>query len=344
MPNLGFGMPAVKTKTELKNLLRYATIGTSRITEEFIQGASLVEGMELAAVYSRSAETGKAFAKRFGAPEVFTDIDCLAQSDIDAVYIASPNSLHFLQSRLFLKNNKNVICEKPATVTTAEMEELFALAEDRGLIYMEAMMSMHSPGKKIMEEALKKIGKITSAHFDFSQLSSRYEALKNGALPNIFNPVLAGGCLMDLGCYCVYPAVYFFGEPLKISASAGLLQNGADAYGAAVLDYADKQITLTYSKVGQSRACSQIMGDEGTVTVQSVSQLINIDIINNYNKSEELMGFMPKPVVMSFEAGDFFRYVTDIEPNRADYENARNTALRVNRVMCRIRELASIRF
>ncbi len=324
-------------------MLRYATIGTSQITEEFIEGANIAGGMELAAVFSRSAEKGEIFAKRFGKPEIFTDMERLARSDIDAVYIASPNSLHFSQSRLFLKNNKNVICEKPATVAPAEMEELRLLADERGLVYMEAMMSMHTPAKKILENALKKIGKITSAHFDFSQLSSRYGMLKKGKLPNIFNPVMAGGCLMDLGCYCVYPAVYFFGEPSGISASAGFIQGGADAYGAAVFDYPDKQITLTYSKVAQSRIGSQIMGDEGTIVIKSLSQLNNIDIYYNNNTNNELAGYMPKQVVMSFEACDFRNYITSFEENRADYEKASETAMLVGGVLGRIRELASIK-
>lgn len=319
-------------------MLKYATIGTSQITGEFIEGANIAGGMELAAVFSRSLEKGESFAKRFGAPEIFTDLERLARSDIDAVYIASPNSLHFSQSLLFLKNNKNVICEKPATVTPAEMEELQSLADERGLVYMEAMMSMHTPAKNILGDALKKIGKITSAHFDFSQLSSRYAALKKGELPNIFNPEMAGGCLMDLGCYCVYPAVYFFGEPSRISASAGYMLSGADAYGAAVLDYPDKQITLTYSKVGQSRAGSQIMGDEGTITIESISQLNNIVIYYN-NIREELAGTLPKPVVMSYEARDFVNYITHFEENRADYKKASETALRVNGVLGRIKEL-----
>jgi len=326
-------------------LLKYAVVGTSWITEEFILGANLVEGMALDAVYSRSGEKGEIFAKRVGAPKVFTDLNELAGSDIDAVYIASPNSLHFEQSRLFLENNKNVLCEKPVTVTPAELAGLQTLAKKRDLVYMEAMMFMHSPAKKILADALKKIGNISCAHFDFSQLSSRYAALKNGELPNIFNPEMAGGCLMDLGCYCVYPAIYFFGEPLKISASAGFLEGGADGCGAAVFDYADKQVTLTYSKTGQDRAGSQIMGDKGTVVIGSISKLNDIVLYNIIdNKEERLAGDIPKYKIMGYEAQAFYNFVTDFEANRADYEKASETAFRVSSVLSRIRELASIKF
>ncbi|MEI6578532.1 MAG: Gfo/Idh/MocA family oxidoreductase [Eubacteriales bacterium] len=325
-------------------MLKYAVVGTSWITEEFILGANLVEGMALAAVYSRSAEKGENFAKRVGAPKVYTDLFALACSDIDAVYIASPNNLHFEQSKLFLKNNKNVICEKPITVTPAELEELQALAKNRGLVYMEAIMFMHSPAKKILQETLKKIGKISSAHFDFSQLSSRYALLKNGEHPNIFNPKMAGGCLMDLGCYCVYPAIYFFGEPLKISASAGFLLSGADGCGSAIFEYSDKQVTLTYSKTAQDRAGSQVMGDEGTVVIESISKLTDILLYNNTdNKKDQLVGNTPKYIIMGYEAQAFYNFVTAFKENQTDYAKASETALMVSRALSKIRELSAIK-
>ena len=75
---------------------------------------------------------------------------------------------------------------------------------------------MHSPLKNKVKNALEKIGNITSAHFDFSQLSSKYKALVNGENPNIFNPEMKTGCLRDLGIYCFYPAVDFFGLILLV--------------------------------------------------------------------------------------------------------------------------------
>ena len=72
---------------------------------------------------------------------------------------------------------------------------------------------MHSPARQILKDAVASIGNIRSASFDFSQLSSKYKALVNGELPNIFNPEMKTGALNDLGVYCVYPAVDLFGVP-----------------------------------------------------------------------------------------------------------------------------------
>lgn len=325
-------------------MIKYAVIGTSWITEEFIAGANLVEGLTLAAVYSRSAQKGESFASRFGAQCVYTDLEKLASSDIDAVYIASPNNLHFEQSKLFLLNDKNVICEKPVTVTPEQLIELQSLAKTRGLVYMEAIMFMHTPTKNILKDALQKVGKISGVRFDFSQLSSRYELYKYGKNPNIFNPKMAGGALMDLGCYCIYPAVYFFGKPKNIFASATFLSNGVDGSGAAILEYPDMQAVLTYSKIGQDKTGSQIIGDQGTITIASISQLTDLCLVDNSDGSNvSLAGDTPKSVIMGYEAQAFKNFITEPQLYATEYEKAQETALEVSRVIAKIRRLTSVR-
>lgn len=112
-------------------------------------------------------------------------------------------------------------------------------------------MYMHNPVRELLHETVGRLGKVTSAHFDFSQLSSKYPAYKRGELPNIFNPALATGGLMDLGIYCVYPAVDLFGIPDDIAAKATFLSSGADGAGSVIFNYADKVVTFTYSKLAQ---------------------------------------------------------------------------------------------
>ena len=92
-------------------MIRFATVGTSLITEKCLKALKLSGRFEHAAVYSRKYETGAAFAEKVGCATVFTNMEELAKSDrIDAVYIATPNVFHFEQSRLFLENGKHVIC------------------------------------------------------------------------------------------------------------------------------------------------------------------------------------------------------------------------------------------
>lgn len=315
-------------------MIKYGVIGSGWIAEEFVKGANLVDGLVFSAMYSRKFEKGKAFAEKFADVPVYTDINDFAKSDIDAVYIASPNSLHYSQSKLMLENGKHVLCEKPITVLPEEFIELSKLAESKGLVYTEAIMMLHLPQRKIIKEKLKSLGKISTAHFDFSQLSSKYSALIRGENPNVFNPEMKTGCLRDLGIYCFYPALDFFGKPEKIISSAGFLSTGADGYGSAILDYADKQVTLTYSKIGQDFSGSQIIGDKGTMTIGSVSKLTDIVIHYNDGATEKVYSDVEKHILMSAEAKDFSDYIlgkkTEAEINSIILSvlNAMNTVIK----------------
>ncbi len=325
--------------------MNYAIIGTGWIAKAFADGARIAGGFTPYAVYSRTQEKGENFAREIGAEKVFTDLEKMAECDeIEAVYIASPNALHYAQSKLFLEHGKHVICEKPVTVEPEEFEELFSLAKEKNLVYIEAIMMMHFSNRILLKNAIKRIGKVTTAHIDFSQLSSKYPALKRGELPNIFNPELATGCLMDLGVYNVYFALYYFGKPDKITATSHFLETGADGAGTAVFHYPDKQITLTYSKVGQSRTGSQIYGDEGTIVVESISKLVNIKLISNDGTEELIAGDTEKEEVMSGEAADFLKYISDYEGNKKEYFYCGKTALEVSRIMKEIRTQTGIKF
>ena len=322
--------------------MRYGVIGTGWIAKSFIDGARMLCGSDFTAVYSRTEESSGKFAAENGIKKVYTDIDEFAKGDFDAVYIASPNRLHYEQTKLMLQNGKHVICEKPITVEPAELEELQALAKEKGLIYIEAIMYMFNPARNLLKDAVQKIGRITSVHFDFSQLSSKYPAYLEGKLPNIFNPALATGCLMDLGIYCVYPALDLFGMPEKITACAHFMESGADGSGNAGLLYNDKLVNFTYSKLGQDRLGSQIFGDEGTITIESISKLINIKLIDNKGNVTEIIGDVPKERIMGYEAEAFEKFIAN--PTDPYYETVKERALQASRVIKEIRNISGIKF
>ncbi len=289
--------------------MRFATVGTSFITEQFVAGAKFSGVWEHAAVYSRSRETGLAFCEKTGCTgEVYTALDDLAKSDIDAVYIASPNVCHYEQSKLFLEHGKHVLCEKPITVTAEQYRELRDLAAKNGLIYMEAIMSRHTANRATLHDAVARIGNISTARLDFCQLSSRYAAYRRGENPNIFNPALCGGALKDLGIYCVWAAVDLFGRPERITATASFGENGIDLAGCAVFTYPAFSAVLTYAKNGQSRIGSEIVGDNGTVSMRLISMYADV---TEHAVSGETV-FHPsadKVTVMSEEARQFAAFI-----------------------------------
>ena len=317
-------------------MIKYSVIGTSWITKSFIDGANLIDELVLDGVCSRSYEKGEKFRSETDGKRVFTSVEELCESDTDLVYVASPNSCHYEQCKMLLENNKHIICEKPITITARECEELTSLAREKGLVYFEAIMYMHSPSRKVLKKAVESIGEIRSANIDFSQLSSKYPALKRGELPNIFNPEMKTGALNDLGIYCVYPVVDLFGEPQRIIPYQQFLETGADGCGSAVFVYSDKTVTITYSKVGQSRGVSQIMGDLGTVAIGSISQTDNIYFYDNSGEKTELVPDIDKKYHMSNEARSAVEFIRN--PNSPKLKECQDMNIKVLRCMEKMRD------
>ena len=317
--------------------IKYSVIGTSWITSSFIEGANTVEGLQLDGVYSRSEEKGKAFSEKVGAQRVFKSIEEVADSDTDFVYVASPNSCHYEQCKFLLENKKSVICEKPIAITSGEFSKLFFLAEENNVRYFEAIMYMHTHNRYVLKQMLQQIGNISSAYFDYSQLSSKYEALLSGQLPNIFNPKMKTGALNDLGIYCVYPVIDLFGEPKGVIAGQHFLFTGADGAGSAILKYDDKIVTVTYSKTAESRSKSQILGDKGTITIGSVSQLRGINCYDNKGDIIESIEGDSKQDLMANEARSMYNFLTDFEHNKGLYYECAATSQKVLACMEKMR-------
>ena len=196
-------------------------------------------------------------------------------------------------------------------------------------------MYMHSPARETLKKAVKAIGEIRRANIDFSQLSSKYPALKRGELPNIFNPEMKTGALNDLGIYCVNPVVDLFGEPKSIIPYQQFLHTGADGCGSAVFVYEDKTVTITYSKVGQSRGVSQIMGALGTIAIGSISQTDNIYMYDNKGEKTELVPDIDKKYHMGNEAKSALEFIKN--PSGEKLRECQDMNIRVLRCMEKMR-------
>ncbi len=326
-------------------MLHFGVIGTGWITRSMIDGARRYpELLRLEAVCSRTPERGQAFAAEVGAPTVFTDLAAMAASPaIDFVYIASPNRCHAEQCRLFLEAGKHVLCEKPLSAEPEQVATLQALARQKGLLFREAIMLLYQPQLALLQEAVAACGTVTAAHFQFCQFSSKYETYRRGETPNIFNPAMHTGALMDLGVYCVYPALLLFGEPTRIEAEAGFLRTGADGWGSALFHYThpERLVTLTYNKTAQGSAPSEILGTEGSVTVGSISKLEDIRLHRRSEPEKLLHTTEEKAVLMGREIAAFARAIQQGEAQTGEPERL---ALAVCRCMKAIRHRAGIRF
>lgn len=286
-------------------MIRFGMIGTNFITERFIDAARQTDGLELAAVYSRTQERAEEFADRYGIGLTFTDLDEMAASDrIDAVYIASPNSLHAEQSVLFLRSGKHVLCEKPIASNASEVREMFAAAEESGAVLMEAVKTTLLPAFLLMRENLHKIGPIRRYFANYGQYSSRYDAYKEGTVLNAFRPEFSNGALMDLGLYCIYPMALLFGKPEEIKASAFMLESGVDGEGTVIARYPHMEAVASFSKITDSYVPSEIQGELGSILIDKISEPRSVQIRYRDGSIEDLSEPAGKPA-MSYELQEF---------------------------------------
>ncbi|MCI5801892.1 MAG: Gfo/Idh/MocA family oxidoreductase [Oscillospiraceae bacterium] len=327
-------------------MIEYGVVGTSWITEHFIEGARQTGKLHCGAVYSRSLGRAEEFAAA-QAPqaELFDDLDAMAASErIQAVYVASPNSLHYEQSALFLRAGKHVICEKPLTTSEEKARELYALAKEKGVVFLEAITTMHMPEMKRLEEGIARLGKVSYIKLFYEHVSSKYNALAAGSLPNIFNPAFATGAIMDMGVYCVYPILHLFGEPDRVLAASAVTQSGVDGVTAAVFSYPDKLAVASASKIGTNRCWSEVQGDKGTLVFEDMSVFSNMKIIWRDGSEETLTGNTPHPRAMSFEADSFAEFILHPEKNRERYEYLAELSCRVCGMLLRVRQAAGVHF
>ncbi len=326
-------------------MLRFGTVGSGWIADEYIQGAKDSGLWELTASIPGRSSGPRNTLPDTAPPYTFTSLEEMASSDVlDAVYIASPNALHYEQSKLFLQHGKHVICEKPLCAQADKVRELQAIAQEHGVVFLEAIMFLHLPQRKLLEDTLAKLGKLSMVKLDFCQRSSKLDGYLNGQLPNIFNPAMEAGALMDLGVYCVYPALTLFGKPDSFTIDPQMLDSGVDGAGIMTLRYPDKLVTLTYSKLGQAGANSDFQGTEGTLSVESISRIAGLSLWRKDGTVEQLYGNDEKYKLMGWEAKDFYRYITQPEASAQEYQRCSQLSLAVSTLMEQARKQAGIAF
>ncbi|EKA4469162.1 Gfo/Idh/MocA family oxidoreductase [Vibrio parahaemolyticus] len=270
-------------------MFKLAVIGTNWISQQFVEAAIQTKQFCLKAVYSRDIEKARLFGTPYDADTYYDSLEALGQdADIDAVYIASPNSLHAPQAIQMLKAGKHVICEKPMASNYALAQQMFDCAEENNVVLFEAFMSPYTPNFQVLKESLPSIAPLRHATISYCQYSSRYQKYLNGENPNTFNPAFSNGSIMDIGYYCVGSAIELFGEPNSVQASAHVLPSGVDGCGSVTLAYDGFNVNLLYSKVSDSVIPSEFQGEQGSVLVDMIATGRGVERILRGEEKEPL--------------------------------------------------------
>lgn len=298
-----------KTEREKEEVMvRFGIIGTGKIADKFYQANRFGREFELTAVYSRSMDKAKEFGFRKGNLKYFDNLEAFAESDaFDAVYIASPNCCHHDQAIAMMRAGKHVLCEKPMASNYAEAAKMFEVAEEEGVVLLEAMRSIYTPGFLKMTEYMESLGTIRRATIQYCQYSSRYDNFKRGIIENAFKPELSNGALMDIGVYTVACMIRLFGAPKSVKAVGVKLQNGVDGAGTILMEYEDMIGEAIYSKITDSAMPSQIQGEDASMLIKEIENVKDLRI--SRKKVDQTIHFEQSDNTLNHETGAFIKMI-----------------------------------
>ena len=247
--------------------MKLGIIGSGMIVKDFLSFAHELPEIKLEAIAARNIENLKELQSKYNIKNIYIDIDlCLKNKEIDTIYVAVPNNLHYTVAKKALEAGKNVICEKPFTLKYEESVELFEIAEDKGLILIEAITNQYQKNYLDIKDNIDNIGEIRLVECNFSQLSSRQEAFKNGILAPVFDKSKGGGVLGDLNIYNIHFIVGLFGKPNKVHYSPNIV-NDVDTSGILLLEYDNFKVVCIAAKDTFNNSYVNIQGDKGIIKV-----------------------------------------------------------------------------
>ncbi len=245
---------------------KFGVVGTGYIAGQFAKGMRAAENAEIAAVVSRSKENGERYAAEYDIKAVYTDLDrMLEEVRPDVVYIATPNDCHFDAIMTVLGKNIPVLSEKPAVDNLEQLEKVLALAEEKGLFFMEGMWTRCFPAviqaRKWIEEG--RIGEplTVKAFFDIAPAMEDWQPWKGGIAH-------AGGSLRDVGIYSLAMANLAFPGRTESICSIMRSNGEVDSSFRMLLDYGDGKSALVGGAFDQiSSPETEIIGTLGKITL-----------------------------------------------------------------------------
>jgi D-xylose 1-dehydrogenase (NADP+, D-xylono-1,5-lactone-forming) len=246
--------------------VRWGVISTAAINDLVLPALGRSKQAELAAVASRDQKRADSYASRHGIPQAYGSYEELLESpDVDCLYISLPNGLHGEWTRRALEAEKHVLCEKPLTPTAQEAAALFALADERGRLLMEAFMYRHHPqtlrAVELVQEGAVGTPRIVRSWFHF--------VTEDPATDVRYSADLAGGALRDVGCYCVSFSNLLLGDaPSEVAGVASRTQAGVDERFAGSMAYTNGALaTFDCSILAPLEIGLTVLGSDGELHI-----------------------------------------------------------------------------
>ena len=254
------GVSSTMLRNERGGVLRMGVIGTGRIAARMNEESKYVSRVNIEAAYNPHIESVSRFATEQELALGTADFDEFLDY-VDAVYVATPHPTHADYVRRALEAGKHVLCEKPMCLDGAEAEELFALANAKGLVLMEAVKTAYLPAFEHLVVMAKsgRIGKIRDIDATFTSL--------RGQGGREWDPAMGGGSVNEFGSYTLLPIIKLLGCDFEDVEFFPTFSGGIDSFCRGVVRYKDATGSFKVGLGVKSEGSLVIAGTAGYVYV-----------------------------------------------------------------------------
>lgn len=257
------GISSTMKRTQNYEIIRLGIIGSGRIAARFVPESKFVSGLNIEGVYNPHVASAERFAKEHGL-EFFTDDEEEFYRHVNAVNIASPHDTHYEYVKRALEHGKHVLCEKPMALSKKQSEELFALAQEKNCILMEAIKTAYTAGFIRLLSMVKSgvIGEIKDVEACFTRLT-----------PDTVREMVdeeTGGSFTEFGSYTVLPIIKLLGTEYEdLRFESFFAENGVDVYTKAYFKYEKSIATAKTGLKVKSDGHLLISGTNGYIMVKA---------------------------------------------------------------------------
>ncbi|MGD9852431.1 MAG: Gfo/Idh/MocA family protein [Nitrospirales bacterium] len=243
----------------------WGILGTGFIARHFAADFSYIHDARLIGVGSRRQETARTFGARFGIPHQYGSYQELVDDpEIEAVYIATPASVHKDNITMCLAAGKAVLCEKPLTINGHEAEEVIARARLQQIFLMEAMWTRFLPVMSTLRNILAQ-GMIGEVQHFMADLGSSVPFDPHG---RVFNQNLGGGALLQKGIYLLSLASMLLGRPSTARSISIMGKSDVDEQRGMLLSYGDRRLATLWCSINvRGQRSGTIMGTTGQLKI-----------------------------------------------------------------------------
>jgi predicted dehydrogenase len=263
---------------------KWGIIGPGKIANKFAEGLKILPNVERYAVASNSLERAEAFKENHGFQKAYGSYkEMVADPELDVVYIATTNNLHYEHTMLCLEAGKAVLCEKPFASNLLQVKRMVDKARKKNVFLMEALWSRFIPSMiQFKEQALSGVIKqplLLQCNFGFI---SPFDPFRR-----IYDPELGGGSIPDIGIYPIFTAMYLFGKPESIQVISVPAPTGTDWTTSILFKHKEKEISMltsSFEMVLDNEA--RLYGEGGYLKLHSMFHIPTRLSVNKNNGQE----------------------------------------------------------